>query len=198
MKKRIIIGILTLIVIIGITSFSYGYLIERKESGNQDLVLANFGLIIEEDMVNVTINENDAYPMSDEEGKEQEGTSFRIKNTSSISARYEVSLKDKDVVSTLPNEAVRYQLKRTRSTTNEEETLEIKNLKSDGIIDEGIIDANESISYKLVIWIDYDFDTNEKGLLFSKIISLKGRQQGNLDESGANPPELLENMIPVY
>ncbi len=198
MGKKRFLSVLGLMVIIGVLGVSYAFLQTERRGNTQNLGVANFGLVISKDIEAIALK--DAYPMTDEEGLKNQSTFFQIKNEGSITAYYKLSLIDKDVLSTLDNESIRYQLTRIRysETDNEERTvLDVKNLAFDGLIDEGLIEPDEKIGYELVMWIDYNVSINSK-LVFAKVISLEGSQISSLDVSGANPPELLENMIPVY
>ena len=195
MKKKIFVLMIALIVIIGVASSSYAYLKAENESDNNaNLALSNFGVILLTDMSNITID--NLYPMLDIDGLKNDSTTFQIQNTGELVANYKVSLIDSEVASTMSNSDVRYQLKKTSSVTGETETLDIANLSGSGLIDEGTIEVNEIITYEIVMWIDYD--ANPNNLSFSKVVLVEGMQSSNLDQSGANYPELLDNMIPVY
>ena len=118
---------------------------------------------------------NNEVPKKDEDGLKNAPSTFKIKNEGDIEANFKLSLIDDELLkSTMSNNNIRYKLKRTRSTTKEEEEYEIRTLRSDGIIDEGTIDSEEEISYEIIIWIDYD--ANPNGLSFRKILSLEGNQ----------------------
>ena len=193
MKKKILIIALSFVVILGIGA-TLAYL--RGESGSQNnntITLADFHVDLLTDITSVNIPA--MYPMSDTEGLTQTPITFAIKNNGEITANYKVSLVDKDTVSTLLNPDVRYRLKRTVGS-EAQETFDIKNLDSTGVIDSGSIGVGVTITYELVMWQDYDSTANNK--TFSKVILVEGMQSSNLDTSGANFPELLENMIPVY
>lgn len=192
-KKKIIISILSLVVILGFGT-TLAYL--RSDAGsnnNNSLTVADFHVDLITDITNV--NMSSMYPMSDSEGLANDKVTFAIKNNGDVLANYKVSLIDKDIVSTLPNSDVRYQLKR-KIGNNQQETFEISNLDLNGLIDSGSIDVGVTITYELVMWQDYNSTAN--GATFSKSILVEGMQSANLDTSGANFPELLENMIPVY
>ncbi len=189
-KVLMIIAIaLSLIIILG---SSYAYLRVEKKSGDQNISIANFGLVIKEDMKEITLDKQ--VPKSDEEGLKNTPNTFKIENQGDVTAKYRLSLIDGKVASTMSNLDIRYRVKRTRSTG--EETGEVKSLGADGVFDEGVIASNEEISFELVIWINHD--ANPNGLIYNKVLSLEGLQADTLDTSGANPPEMLDNMIPVY
>ena len=193
MKKKIIVLIVALIVVLGM-SLSLAYL-NAEDGGvnNNSITLANFSVDLITDITNVDLGT--VYPMSDSEGLSNSEVTFAIQNKGTAIANYKVSLIDKDVVSTLNNTEVRYQLKR-KIGSNAEETLPIKNLAGDGELDSGTISSGTIITYKLIMWQDYNSTVN--GAIFSKAILVEGMQISNLDTSGANFPELLDNMIPVY
>lgn len=194
MKKKIFVFIMTLIVLLGIIGSSYAYLKAERGSGDNTISLSNFGVILLQDMTSIEMD--NYYPVEDSVGLKNQSTTFQIKNTGSIIAKYKVSLVDGETKSTMLNDSVRYKLTRTSSVDNITETFDITNLSLDGLLDEGTIEVDEVITYNLVMWIDYD--SNPNNLTFSKVVEVKGMQISNLDESGANYPELLDNMIPVY
>ena len=196
MKKKIFVFMILLIVVITIIGTSYAYLkAERVSENDPSISIANFGVILLTDMNSINIDKT--YPMSDSEGLLNQSTTFQIQNTGSQIANYKVSLVDNETVkSTMKNEDVRYQLKRTNETTKETVTFDITNLDSTGLLDEGSITAGTILTYEIVMWIDYD--SNPNGQTFSKVVLVEGMQVASLDESGANYPELLDNMIPVY
>ena len=196
MKKKIFVFMILLIVVITIIGTSYAYLkAERVSENDPSISIANFGVILLTDMNSINIDKT--YPMSDSEGLLNQSTTFQIQNTGSQIANYKVSLVDNETVkSTMQNEDVRYQLKRTNETTKETVTFDITNLDSTGLLDEGSITAGTILTYEIVMWIDYD--SNPNGQTFSKVVLVEGMQVASLDTSGANYPELLDNMIPVY
>ena len=193
MKKKMLIIVLSLVIILGIGS-TLAYL--RNDAGSNSsntITLADFHIDLINDVANITMNYT--YPMSDMEGLKNDKTVFAIKNNGSVVANYKISLVDKNVISTLSNSDVRYRLKRTVEG-EETKTFDIKNLDTTGLIDEGSIEPNVTISYELICWVDYDSTVNKA--VWSKVLLVEGMQSSNLDKSGANFPELLENMIPVY
>ena len=193
MKKKIIIFLILLILIIGIgTSLSY-LKAERESLNSNNITLSNLNVNLITDISNIELN--NTYPMLDTDGLNNQKINFAIRNDGNTIANYKVSLVDKTTISTLVNHDVRYQLTRTVGN-NEAEVFEIKNLDDAGLIDTGSIEVGVTISYELILWIDYDSTAN--GAVFSKAVLVEGIQVSNLDTSGANYPELLDNMIPVY
>ena len=195
MKKKIIIIASFLLVIIVFVGSSYAYLKAEKGSvNNNQLTLGNLDVILLTDINNITIDK--AVPVEDSEGLTNSKVTFQIKNNAGIIANYKVSLVDGTTKSTMLNKDVRYQLKRTNEATSETVTMDITNLADTGLIDTGIIETGVTYTYELVMWLD--INSNPNGLVFAKNILVEGMQVASLDKSGANYPELLDNMIPVY
>ena len=195
MKNKILILVISLTVLIGVLGTSYSYLkAERYNTSGIDMTLSDMDVILLTDMTNVTLE--GSKPVEDATGVSNTPTTFQIQNIGDEKANYKVSLIDSDiVVSTIPNHCMRYQLKRTNQSTSETVTLEINNLQDDGVIDSGTIDAGVIYTYELVLWVGYGKSVSGN---FAKVLYVEGRQAGSLDTSGANYPELLDNMIPVY
>lgn len=194
MKKKIFVFMFLMLVIIGVSS-SYAYLkAEKGSNNNNSLTVDTLDVILLTDINN--INLNNEIPKEDSEGLSNPSTTFSIKNNAGMVANYKVSLVDGTTKSTVLNKDVKYRLKRTNATTNETVTMDIKNLDATGLIDTGIIEANQVYNYELVMWLD--INSNPNGLVFSKNILVEGMQVSSLDKSGANYPELTDNMIPVY
>ena len=195
MKKKIIIIASFLLVIIAFVGSSYAYLKAEKGSvNNNQLTLGNLDVILLTDINNITIDK--AVPVEDSEGLTNSKVTFQIKNNAGTIANYKVSLVDGTTKSTMLNKDVRYQLKRTNEATSETVTMDITNLADTGLIDTGIIETGVTYTYELVMWLD--INSNPNGLVFAKNILVEGMQVASLDKSGANYPELLDNMIPVY
>ena len=136
-KKVLMIIVSIVLVLIIILGSSYAYLRVKRTGSNQNISIANFGLVIKEDMKAITLDNE--VPKSDEEGLKNTPNTFVIKNEGPVTAKYKVSLIDSTIQSTMSNLDIRYQLTRTRSTTGKEEVLEIKNLDGNGLMDEGVI-----------------------------------------------------------
>ena len=195
MKKKIIIMASLLLVIIAVVGSSYAYLkAEKGSTNNNQITLGDLDVILLTDISNITIDK--ALPVEDSIGLTNSKVTFQIKNNAGTIANYKVSLVDGATKSTMLNKDVRYQLKRTNTSTSETITMDITNLADTGLIDTGVIDTGVIYTYELVMWLD--INSNPNGLVFAKNILVEGMQVASLDKSGANYPELLDNMIPVY
>ena len=202
MKRRYIFMFATLAVCIIMLGSSFAYLKDIEESSiNASINLAKFDVQLVQDVVGVTLDK--MYPMKDSEGVNNTPITFAIQNKGGVDASYRITLADgtpEAGVTYMKNSDVRYQLTKTVDSGTPQ-VLGPFTLPDSGVIDEGNITAGENnngqtISYELVVWVDYN--ANPNGQKFSKYVVVDGMQIASLDTSGANFPELADNMIPVY
>ena len=202
MKRRYIFMFAILAVCIIMLGSSFAYLKDIEESSvNASINLAKFDVQLVQDVVGVTLDK--MYPMKDTEGVNNTPITFAIQNKGGVDASYRITLADgtpEAGVTYMKNSDVRYQLTKTVDSGTPQ-VLGPFTLPDSGVIDEGNITAGENnngqiISYELVVWVDYN--ANPNGQKFSKYVVVDGMQVASLDTSGANFPELADNMIPVY
>lgn len=137
--------------------------------------------------VSDSINLGDMPPTLDKFGVNNHSFDFIIKNTSNETLYYSLKLLDNQ--STILNKMIRYRLMKN------DIDLGINTLSNDGIVDLGKIEGKEEINYSLTLWLDYNSDV-KTGTLNKKISIEEGNYY--FDQSKANPPELVDNLIPVY
>ena len=141
---------------------------------------------------------------------------FTLKNNGSINAKYKISLINSCVVGntyTVGSDSVvagvcvptKY-IKAGISKDGED----YKVLKADSsgniILDSSVLGKLRNSSYKLKLWLDYDtpneYNVKDKNIIISVKLQLYSEQTTEnaltLDKSGANAPEITNNMIPVY
>lgn len=192
MKRKYFIIAIALVIILGMgTSLSYLTATNGSTKENK-ITVASFNVELLNDISDITLS--NFYPMTDMEGVNNTPVTFTIKNKGSIIAGYKISLFDSGSGSTLNNSDVRFRLKRTINGLTD--VLDIKTLDSMGLLDTSTIEADQEITYELVLWQDYN--STATNATFNKSIRIDASQIASLDTSGANYPELVDNMIPVY
>ena len=159
-----------------------------------------------------SINITNAYPISDE---------FALANLDKL------SYLDFTVSSEISNEdqAVTYEIYLTEDTNNTLDSNYIKVYLTDDsnnritypaiynsldytsypsdattgkLIYKGNNPGTKSKNFRLYAWIDKDYEQNSISQVFKFNINIYAYNDTLLDTSGANEPELLDNMIPVY
>jgi len=180
--------ILLMVISIGLISYSFGWNGDNNRlvsSDNFEVSQIDFGLT--NDVGSVSLGE--VLPTLDKFGLMNESFTFTVYNTTEKEKDYIVKLVDGANFSTIPNNSIRYQL------MIDDEVVGIYNLSDDGIIDSGVLMGHARKKYSLKIWLDYNSEA-KNGVWDKGILVLDNN--GNLDKSGANPPSLDSNMIPVY
>ena len=154
-----------LILIVGGIGITYGYWINSETQNTFDILgVKCFELTMTKETEGIHLEE--AYPVTDEEGKEQEGYQFTIKNTCNTSATYQVNLEEKDLeesIKRLSDEYIKVSLndstgknlddyESTEATIKEEDFQADKSHK----LTSGSLGPNEEETYTLKLWMDYD------------------------------------------
>ena len=157
---------------------------------------------------------NDALPQQDNDAlsKNSEYT-FTLKNNGSLNANYVVSLNNTcstsksytiDGSSVTPTKCIPDQYIKVGIKEENGDYKVLSKGDNSFVILSGSIGANSSKTYKMKIWLDYSTpneynSVNNQTIVYSGKLGLEYEQgKKTLDRSGANAPELTNNMIPVY
>ncbi len=119
------------------------------------------------------LNLTDMYPMSDKEGSSQDKElSFMVKNTGNVDSYYDVTLEE---TSTNPEfkSVIRYIINNDDKGYNEPKTLGENKYIEVG----GYLKPNESSSYKVKIWLDYNADNNYMDKTFTAKVAINSFQE---------------------
>lgn len=187
-RVKIILILILMSISISLLIYSFAYTTTTHTGGDSNYLMVSeimFGLT---DSVE-SINLEQQTPTLDKFGILNQSFSFSIINTSDKDLPYTVRLIDNGVISTIPNENIRYQL------TRNDIAQDVETLSTGGGIDSGNISAGDTIEYSIIVWLGYNANTS--GGVWNKVASVEAGIV-NIDKSGANPPSLLDNMIPVY
>ena len=188
-KLKIVLILVLMAISVGALSYSFGWV-----TLNQKMMTTNYFSISEitfgltNEVSAVALGE--VVPTLDKFGILNDTFMFTVTNNSDNEQNYVVKLVDSaDIVSTIPNNDIRYQL------MVGEEIVGTYNLSSGGFIDAGTLAGGESINYGIKVWLDYD--ATETDGVWNKVVFVEAGNNG-MDTSGANVPSLIEGMIPVY
>lgn len=129
-----------------------------------------------------------AYPLTDAEGEETTVYEFTVTNDGNISSDYEILLKDLTIdegKTRMDSEYVKYKLEKTGTKTETVTQLmsvpeEITDNSDNSIkykkLDDGTLEPNESNTYKLQVWMDYDAPNKAQGTVFKAKVVVNGVQ----------------------
>ncbi len=171
-KKKaltVTLGAILMVVTIGIT---YAF-ITTTLTGTKKVTLTagTLSLVLSEGNA-ITIS--DALPMYDEVGMIQDKAfTFSLANNTSVSTDYTLKLQKIASASELSEDIVKYYL--TKDGVGEPKLL---STLTDGVIDTGIIEGNDTIEYILRMWIDSSVTTNEaiSGKSLSYMLKIEASQ----------------------
>ena len=213
-KKYIVLATSILLALSLLVGTSYAYLTYISKTENEVTIEAGtLSLTFENETNSITLE--NALPQQDEEALEQnEEYSFTIKNNGSLAASYKITLDNTctlDKTYTIngasitpdkctPDSHIKVGIK---EENGDYEVLEKTN-DNEYILAVGTLSSDETKSYTMKIWLDYDTpnEYNSQGtlnIIYSGKLGLEYEQRaGNLDITGANKPILANNMIAVY
>lgn len=131
-----------------------------------------------------------AYPLTDTEGEETTIYEFTVTNDGNISSDYELLLGDLPIDSgktRMDDGYVKYKLEKIGKKTevitqlmSKPDVMLIKNENSENVkyrkLDDETLEPNESKTYKLQVWMDYDAPNEAQGTIFKTKIAINGIQ----------------------
>ncbi len=163
-----IIGII--IGILFVLGISYA-VFRTVTKGEQDSVISagKLDVRIENEQDEITLE--NAFPITEEEGKKQTPYTFDVVNEGTINAEYDLYIEIDESVSTLPVDVVRYYLTVEEDGTEKNVTLFSKTISEEDAIekdgkklykiDNKYLDTTKSNHYKLYLWIDEEATTEQ-------------------------------------
>ena len=154
-KKTIIISIIILLILSAAIGISYAYWALNLNQDSKNVVSTK--------CLNISFTEGDAinlqktYPMEDEEGKKLTPYTFNLKNECNDKANYQINLETL-TGSTLDINYVKVKLNNTISIlgSNTADTKTLDNAIDSRMLETGTINAKETKSYTLNIWLSND------------------------------------------
>ena len=185
--------IISLIVLLG-TSYS---LLRSSQMGSKTYTM-NVGTLevnfIDQNTNNILIS--NMYPMSDQEGLEQNGAhdilEFTVTNEGSLKANYNVYIEELD--STIPmSNVIKYSFSKKGPNDSLYSDYSTPVMLSDNkyIEQKGTLDTTKTASYKVKIWLDESANSDYMNQVFKARIIVEALQYGSFANSiSKNNPEV--------
>ncbi len=179
-KRNILITIVLLIGIIAIIGVSYAlWVLNLNQTGQNDIVSSCFNITFTDKN---NINLQKAYPILDEDGKQLTPYEFTITNTCDSYASFNVNLEVLNTTTLTNNDAVKVMISsktgatETEITTNllssyKTTTKTLDNAKTAFNLTTGYLNAKESKTYTLRLWLDENVGMNTEGVQNAKFSS---------------------------
>ena len=179
-KRNILIITVLLISIVAIIGVSYAlWVLNLTQTGQNDIVSSCFNITFT-DKDNISLQK--AYPILDEEGKKLTPYEFTITNTCDSYASFNVNLEVLNTTTLTNNDAVKAMLSskandiETEITTSllssyQATTKTLDNAKTSFNLTTGYLNAKESKTYTLRLWLDENVGMNTEGVQNAKFSS---------------------------
>jgi len=183
-KHKIILIVIGILIITSITiGISYAYWqLTHKQTGNNELTAGCFEVTFEETGSNIVLN--NTLPIIDEEGLQQVPYKFKIKNTCTIDAQYNITLNSFGTTNLMADSSIKYAFGLSKKdkltydkkilTTATENTdisnIDLNNLIKSYIIGSGFLRVGEEKEFSLYLWMDQDAPMSEMNKTFTSKI----------------------------
>ncbi len=174
-KKQLQILGIVLIVIICVIGVSYAYWrLTLSQTGVNEIASSCFDITLSNEQNDINLQK--AYPISDEEGMNLTPYTFTITNNCDAFAEYQINLEVLEGT-TLNSEYIKAVLNSENpKILSEKEQVEktLENATTSYKLKTGYLEANESKTYELRLWMDYDTPATEDAMnkLFQSKITI--------------------------
>ena len=170
-KKTIMIAIIILLVLSVAIGISYAYWVLNLNQDSKNIVSTK--------CLNVTFTEGDAinlqktYPMKDEDGAKLTPYTFTLKNECNDKANYQNNLETL-TDSTLDINYVKVKLNDDINILGDKEavTKTLDNAIDSRMLETGILNANETKTFNLNLWLSYDAPNDTMNKTFESKITV--------------------------
>ncbi len=179
-KRNILVLTVLLIGIIAIIGVSYAlWVLNLTQTGQNDIVSSCFNITFT-DKDNISLQK--AYPILDKEGKKLTPYEFTITNTCDSYASFNVNLEVLNTTTLTNNDAVKVMISSKTGATETEITTSLlssyqtttktlDNAKTSFNLTTGYLNAKESKTYTLRLWLDENVGMNTEGVQNAKFSS---------------------------
>ncbi len=187
-KKNYIMALAIFFVIVSLSGTTYSLFIKSDTTNTFNY---NTGILDLQFTEDEQITLESAFPKYDSEGVKQTPYTLTIKNSGSLTYQFDLKMLSSDSDNVIDNKYIKVkvndELPHTLFATN---NVIASNL---------IIYPGQELTFKIYIWLDIDTPNNELGKKFiARVVSSGSAIYKTLDSSGANRPDLKDNMLPIY
>lgn len=180
-SKQLLVTALALVLLI---AGSYAWLTLTKTGEKTNILRAGKLSLILDDTTSSGILLEKAVPMSETKGKTTQEYTFTLKNEGATALNYTIYLDDvalEDTEERMVDKNVRYRL-----IKNGAETIDLLTSLTDRALDTGVIEATQTNTYTLQVWIDSEADNAVMGTIFNAKLRVTA-EQGNKPVTPVGP-----------
>lgn len=187
-KRHYIMAIAIMFVVVSLTGPTYSLFFKADSTNSFEY---NTGILDLQFIEDEQINIQNAFPVIDSDGLKNKPYTLTIKNTGSLPYLFDLKMIATSSDSVIDAKYIKYQVNYDKPNT----LYTTNNIITSSIL----LYPNEQRTFKVKVWLDRNTPNNELGKNFSaKLVTSGQAVYKTLDQSGANHPNLVDDMIPVY
>ena len=180
-KHKIILIVIGILIITSIAiGISYAYWqLTHKQTENNELVAGCFEITFEETGSDIVLT--NTFPVIDEEGLQQVPYKFKIKNTCTIDAQYNITLNSFGTTNLMADSSIKYafglskkdkltyekKILTTASENTDTSNIDLNDLIKSYIIGSGFLRVGEEEEFSLYLWMDESVGNDQMNKTFS-------------------------------
>ena len=180
-KQVVVLTAVIAMILVVLVDTSYAWYVVTKTSDKSVGIKAGTLNLEFDDNESNDIVITDLTPVSDEEGLETTGYSFKITNTGNIASEYKIYFVDKDLTNgeeRLDNKYVKYNIEKNNESIK---TSLLSNIEDDLLIS-GTLEKEEIAEFTLRLWLDDEaFDRNATNKVLKKKVKISASQTTDSD-----------------
>ncbi len=187
-NKTYIVALAVLFVFVSLSETTYSLFLKSDTTNEFNY---NTGLLDLQFVEDEQISLENAFPVNDSEGVKLQPYNLTIKNTGSLAYLFNLKMLVNEGNDVIDRKYIKIKIDDYLPRT----LASVDNLLADNVI----IYPNEEITFKINIWLDMDTPNDELGKKFSaRVVTSGSSVYKTIDNSGANHPQLTDDMMPVY
>lgn len=184
-NKYIVLGLILIVLIVLLLGGTYSWLYITKTDETENIIKAGKISMVLDENLSDGINIKSAYPMTDNEGKNQSTLyKFKIHNDGDTDNNYEIYLVDNEIANPrerMNDNAIKYRLQKENSFDKIDYISNLDSVELNGDsnlrkLDAGTIEIGGEETYILQVWIDYNAGNEIEGKTFSKKLRIEASQ----------------------
>ncbi|MBQ2872461.1 MAG: hypothetical protein IJE89_00460 [Bacilli bacterium] len=187
-KRHYIMALAIMFVVVSLSGTTYSLFFNVDSTDN---FTYNTGILDLQFVEDEQINIQNAFPIIDSEGLNSTPYTLTIKNTGSLPYLFDIKMLSTTEDNVIDMKYIKIQVNNDDAATLYE--------KSNIIASNIILYPEEEKTFKVKVWLDINTPNAELGKTFmAKLVTSGEAIYKTLDTSGANHPDLTDDMIPVY
>ena len=187
-KRHYIMALAIMFVIVSLSGPTYSLFFNAESTNTFNY---NTGILdlkfIEDEQINI----ENAFPVIDSEGQKSNPYTLTIKNTGTLPYLFDLRMLSTNEDNVIDMKYIKFQVNNNKSNT----LYATSNVIASNIL----LYPDEEITFQIKVWLDINTPNDELGKTFIANLVTSGEAiYKTLDSSGANYPDLIDEMIPVY